>query len=248
MVYQTEAILLAVRDWREADRMVTLFSKEYGKLSAVAYGARRPSNRLAGSIQLFSQLDLSLESGKALDTIKQCEMKNSFRRVRENLFYMAYSSFLAEIVVELSPERQGEPRIFELLVDAFTLIAERNPRLVALAAAWQVLAISGYLPEYRVCVECGNDLHFPVFFDVHAGGVLCSFCKKNDTTDTLTLPISQDTAVLIDALVHLNLKCPGKFSVSGASLLQTEAILIQYLLYCLDKPLKSLAFIKQIGS
>lgn len=243
MIYQAEAILLAVRDWREADRMVTLFSKEYGKLSAVAYGARRPSNRLAGSIQLFSQLDLSLEAGKAFDTIKQCEIKNSFRRVRENLFCMAYSSFLAEIVVELSAERQAEPRLFELLSEALTLISERNPRLVALAAAWQIMEIAGYLPEYKVCVECGKDLQFPAFFDISAGGAVCGSCKINDA-----LPIAQGTVVLIDSLVHLDLKRPGDFSVSGSSLLQTEAILIQYLLYCLDKPLKSLAFIRQIGS
>ncbi|SHI37931.1 DNA repair protein RecO [Propionispora hippei] len=240
MIYPVEAVLLAVRDWRDADRLVTLFSKEQGKLTAVAYGARRPSNRLAGSIQPFAYLDLQLQSGTGMEVIKQCEVKNHFRPVREELTSMSYASFLTELVIELCPERQPEPLLFDILLDAFSLMRTRNPRIVALAAAWKIVEISGYVPEWQVCVACGQALQYPAFFDAGAGGAACSVCSSRE------LQLDKPAVELINTLLELDFKQPEDFSVTGAALVQAEAVLVKYLLYCLDKPLKSLGFIRQL--
>jgi len=239
--YETEAILLVVKNWGEADKMVTFFSREHGKVTAIAYGARRPKSRLAGGMQAFMHIDVALMPGKNLDSIKQYECKNSFRLIREDLTCMAYGLFIAELVAELCPERQPEPLVFDLLLDIFTLISARNPRLVALAGAWQLLSMTGFLPEYKKCICCDQPLTTQAYFLASAGGLACCNCKMQDSIE-----ISMSAVDFLDILLSLDLQNPGHFKVTGMALLETEKMLAKYLMYHLDKPLRSLAFIKQI--
>ena len=248
--YQTEAILLAVRDWSDADRMATLFSRQYGKIHAVAYGARRPRNSLAGSVQVFAHVEVVLSSGKVSDAIRQCEIKTSFRKIREDLFAMAYASFLAELVAELWPEREAEPKVFDVLLFAFKLMTERNPRLVALVCAWQLLSLAGYHTQYQKCAACGNDLTFPAIFDAQAGGGLCSACLQINRSNHLTTinDFTEDTALFIERILHVDMQNPDHFTVNKTTLIRVEKILTVFLTYILDKPLKSMSFIKHVAA
>lgn len=241
MIYQTEAVVLAVRDWRESDRMVTLFSKDQGKLMAAAYGARRPANRLSGSIQPFAHIEVSLEAGRSMDVVKQCEVKRTFREVRENLDMLTYGAFIAEVASELFPERQADPQVFSLLLAAFSLLGQRNPRLTALAALCQLLPAAGYLPEYQECLHCGTDMSFPAYFDAGAGGTVCGRCRMEGV-----LPIDEAGIRLLETFLQMDLREPGQFSVTGAALRQVESCMLAYLLHIMEKPLKSLQVIRQM--
>lgn len=239
--YKTEAILLAVRDFGDADRMVTLFSREFGKLTAVAYGARRPKSSLSGSVQPFIHADLSLASGKNLDSIRQCDIRQAHREVREALVPMAYANFLSELVVELWPEREAEPAVLELLLAAYRTLAVRNPRITALAAAWQLLALAGFRPQQGQCAACGAPVEYPACFDPRSGGAVCRTCAGSDC-----LEYTEEIKTFLERLLDLAWENPGQFSVSGAVLLQTEGLLRAFLAWHLDRPLKSLAFISAV--
>ncbi|BBB92799.1 DNA repair protein RecO [Methylomusa anaerophila] len=246
MEYQTEAILLAVRNWGDADRMVTLFSREYGKITAIAYGARRSKSKLGGCLQPFSHLDLSLSFAKlkrGLDSVKQCEIMTSFRELREDLTLLAYGNFLAELVSELWPEREKDFNAFYILLHAYHLLLVRNPRITTLAAAWQLLSLAGFQPSFDRCLYCEKDLIFPAFIDVRAGGVVCPHC------DHYQLPeITRQVRDLIGNLIRLDWNNPGNFSINGKVLNQAESILCSFLRFQLDKDLNSLKFIQQINA
>ncbi|MCX7781098.1 MAG: DNA repair protein RecO [Negativicutes bacterium] len=241
--YQTEAILLAARDYGGADRMVTLFSSEYGKISAIAYGARNAKNRLAGALQPFTHMDVSLAFGKAIDTVRQCEIKQSFRELREDLIFMAYASFIAEIVVEFWPEREPEPGVFELLLGAFALLSRRNPRIVALAAGWQLMALAGFAPQLEQCAVCGDPLKTPAAFSAQAGGVVCPRCQGSDT-----IIFSGANKIFLTQLLALSWDSPGHFTVNSGVLASTENLLNVFLACRMEKPLKSLAFIRLVNA
>ncbi len=240
--YKTEAILLAVRECDEASRMVTLFSREHGKLSAIAYGARRPRSALAGCIQVFTHAELALAGGRGIDSIKQCEIVRSFRELRENLTTMAYASLLAELTSELWPERETEPPVFELLLAAFDMLGKRNPRITALAGAVQLLALAGFRPELDNCVACGQSLVLPALFDARGGGGVCAACGQPHFP-----AFGPDAKGFVERLLGLDWQNPGQFSVTGAVLTETERLLADFLTYRLDKPLKSMAFIAAIS-
>lgn len=241
--YKTEAILLLARDWQEADRIITLFSREYGKIVAMAYGVRRARNHFAGTLQQFMYVEVVLAPGKNMDSIKQCDIKNPFKEIHSNLDYMAYGALIVEMVNELCPAGQPEPLIFDLLLAAITQLTRHNPRLVALAAAWQLLSLAGYHPQYTQCVSCKESLDEKAYFDAKAGGGVCSNCA-----DKALPQFSAAAQNFLDCLLHLDLGSPKAFTVTGLALMQVEAILLAYVLYCLDKPLKSIAFIRQLSS
>ena len=241
--YQTEAVVVAVRDWGDADKIVTLFSRDHGKIIAFANGARRPKSPLAGGMQLFTHLDVRLSSGKNYDSVKQCETKHSFRHVQEDFNCMAYGMFIAELVAELCPERQSEPGVFDLLVEVLSILSLRNPRMVALAWAWQILFIMGYYPDFNQCGICGQPLSFPAFFSLSSSGCICSQCEHNGLPE-----VSAKVYEFIACLLHVDWRDPGTFTVNGTVLMQTEKILMDYLMQCLDKPLRSMNFIKQVAA
>lgn len=239
--YQTEAILLAVRDWDEADRMVTLFSREFGKITAMAYGARRAKSSLGGCLQVFSHVDLALTPGRSADTVRQCQVRTSFRAIRQDLPRMAYASLVAELVAELWPDREAEPRVFDLLMGVLPVMSERNPRIAALAAAWQFLALAGYAPSIRSCVVCRQPVEGPGAFDPEAGGIVCSGCRTHG------LPgLSPDCAAFLQRVLALDWAAPDRFTVSGAVLQETENLLETFITYHIDRPLKSLSFLRSI--
>ena len=241
--YQVEGILVAVRDWGEADKIVTLFSREQGKIIAFANGARRPKSPLAGGMQLFTHVEVTLAPGKNCDSVKQCEIKHAFRNVQEDFNCMAYGAFIAELTSELCPERQPEPQVFDLLLTVFDILPKRNPRMVALAVAWQMLSITGYYPEFEQCNSCGQALSFPAYFSFASSGCICSRCEHNGLPE-----FNEKMNDFIACLLHLDWDNPGCFTVSGTVLVQTEKLLMGCLLHCLDKPLKSMNFIKQVAA
>ena len=239
--YVTEAIVLSVRDMGEADRLAIVFSREHGKLSAAAYGARRPRSRLAGAVQSFSLVDIALMPGRNLETIGQCEVKRSFRELREDITLMTYAAFLAELVTELWPDRSPEPSAYDVLLGSFSLLLERNPRLVSLSGAWQLLALAGFHPEYERCVDCGQVLALPAFFDACAGGGVCPLCEHAGMQ-----PLDDAVCGFVDKLLNVNWKQPPQFKVTGATLLQAEKMLIEFIAHRIERPLKSVRFIQMM--
>lgn len=243
MQYTTEAILLAVRNWGEADKMVTFLAKDKGKVTAIAYGCRRPRSRLAGGMQSFNHLELNVMGGSRVDTIKDCQVLTPFKALREDLERMAYASFVAEIVAEFCPDNYPEPDIFELSLLSFAAMEQRNPRLTALISACKLLDCAGYQPVYDSCVLCGGELEKESFFSLAHSGCCCQKCHGADE-----LAFDEVMYEFIHNMRCFNFQKPQTFKVSGAVLVKTEQLLLSYLQYVLEKPLKSLDFIAQLAA
>ena len=240
--YTTEVLILGVRSWGEADKMLTLFSRDRGRIKAAAFGCRRPRSPLAGGMQLFNHLDLQLTEGERIDTVRQCTLRHHYKKLSEDLTAMAYGAFVAELAAELAPEREPQPEVFDRLLDIFGAFEMRNPRITALAGAYQLLEFSGSQLHYSRCAQCGREISGDAWFSAADGGVLCSSCGQ------APLPVfAAGTRELICQLVALNWKQPPAFKVHAQSLLQAEHLLLGYLQELLGKPLQSLRFIQQIA-
>lgn len=240
--YQTEAILLAARDWSAADRVVTLFSHDHGIVTAMVYGARKPKSKLGGAMQPLSHLSLSMAAGRGMDSVKQCEVRTSFRPLREDLSRLAYANFIAELTTGLWPERKSEPEVFDTLLDIFNLLALRNPRITALVGAWHLLVFAGFQPEYRQCSRCGQKLSFPAHFSFADGGSLCNSCRSPGTLD-----FGIADRDLLEKIFALDLKQPGKFAINAKTLICAEMLLHGFVRHQLERPLKSLNFINKVS-
>jgi len=119
--YKTEGIILKKQKIQEADYIITIFSKHYGKIRAVAKGARRIISRKSGSLELLNWCSFFLAEGRNLDLISEVELKKTFQSLKEDLHKSIYSFQVLEIVDRLTVS-ENNPRIFKLLTEVLTLM------------------------------------------------------------------------------------------------------------------------------
>ncbi|MBI4058726.1 DNA repair protein RecO [Candidatus Microgenomates bacterium] len=122
--YKLEAIILARRNIGEADRLLTIFSEQQGKLRVIAKGVRRPTSRKRGSVELFNQVSIFLARGKTFNIITEVEVKNNFNEWRKDLAKVGIAYHLAEVVNKLTREEQEQKKVYEILESAFNYLTK----------------------------------------------------------------------------------------------------------------------------
>src|ERR1043166_140870 len=114
-VYRSPAIILKRMDLGEADRIVTFYARDVGKVRAVAKGVRRATSRSAGHLEPFTLSDVLFAVGRELDVISQVDTLESFRTIRENLDLTTHAFYLTELVDLLTEDRSENHVVFDTL-------------------------------------------------------------------------------------------------------------------------------------
>lgn len=240
-LYKTEGIVLRTRNLGEADKICVIYSREEGKFSAVARGARRPKSRLLSVSQPFTHARYLVYRGRSLDTMRQGEIIDSFRNVREDLTRMTIASYAAELVDVAVDERQPSALLFETIRSAWTLFGESGgPENALLWFELKLLDLLGYRPELDGCVSCGKRSAESLLFSPREGGILCSGCKERDGTARRISPRC------IAQMRHL-LNAPARgiqvLRLSADDYNTIRAVLNSYFDYYFERPLKSRSFL-----
>ena len=239
-----EGVILRVRDWQTADKYAVCFTKEHGKLRFVAYGARYGKSTKGRLLQPFARLRLEVTAGQKLDRLAACELAEL--PCAYDMKQMAYGAVIAELTAVLTEDHAPQPELYELLVLALAALRQRNPRLLTLAYALQLLRLAGVAPQLCACTACGRmlDAAEDCFFDAAAGGAVCRECGgAGRDTDAL----GAGTRRLMQTLDALDLAKPKPFSVRGGELMELERVLYKFILCQTEKPLNSLSFLSQLG-
>lgn len=241
---KTDAIVLRARDFGEADKIVTLLTREEGKLQAVAKGARRPRNRMVGATEVFTYGDFLLFRGRNLDTISQCEIRESFRTLREDLTKMAYASYLTELAGEVIREKDRNDGLFLLLLATLHLLTEaEDPEVLTKVFEFKLLSLAGYRPRLEECVECGRPVEgSPVRFTM-AGGVLCRECVSAESPIVI---ISRGTLEMMKRLLEVDPRRAHVLKLSPDIAAELGRLARNYIAYHLERRLKSLEFLDMI--
>ena len=240
-LYQTEAVVIGARNWGEADKMMTFFTRERGLVEAVAFGCRRPRSPLAAGMQLFSYLELQLAEGRRLDTVKQIQLKCHYKKLSEDLSVMAYGALVAEVLREFMPAGVPEPKLFATLLEILTAFESRNPRVTALAAVLQILEFTGLQLRYEHCIHCGKPIVDSGGLSLKEGGALCKNCGEEGL-----IPFSEDLRRTILALRDFDWEETDALKLQGRFIMQAERITLNHLRNLLGHNLKAMEFINQI--
>lgn len=243
-LYKAEAIVLRGRDYGEADRLLTLYSREHGKIPALAKGVRKPRSRLRGGVQPFTHSLFVLYQGRALDTVTQSDARETFPGLASDLTLFASASYLAELVDVLTPERQGNEQVFLWLLAAFHLLGREDPELVCRLAELRLLAALGYRPELYRCVSCGAQDLEGAFFGPGAGGVLCPACRALDGE---AVAVRAGTLKLMQRLAQADPRLLGRLRASGENRREMAAALAAFIHHRSERPLRSASFLRQVG-
>jgi DNA repair protein RecO (recombination protein O) len=176
-------------DLGEADRIVTFYSRDVGKIRAVAKGVRRTTSRSAGHLEPFTLSDVMFAVGRELDVVSQADTLEAFRAVREDLVLTTHAYYLAEMVDLLTEDRMENRAVFDVLVDGLRDLesavsgADAEARLVLIVFHLRLLEALGYRPELRECVTCRVTIEPERNqFSALLGGVLCPGCGPREST------------------------------------------------------------------
>lgn len=176
----TDAIVLHRAEYRDYDRMVTLFSPTMGRVDAVMRGCRRANSALAGAGDLFCAGEYELNYAKERYTVVQCAVKDVFYPLREDLSRLTHASYCLSLADAAALAGQGAEDVFHLLLKALTFLcyADLAPAMLSSAFEMRYMPMMGYLPSTEQCVVCGCPVDGACRFDAELGGVVCLKCPS----------------------------------------------------------------------
>ncbi|MDO8586563.1 MAG: DNA repair protein RecO [Armatimonadota bacterium] len=244
-VYRANAIVLRRTNLGETDRILTLYTREHGRLSAIAKGSRRPASRLAGATELFNFGRYLLATGKSLDVVTQSETRESFPNIRADLNRIAYAIYIVELVNETIEDREPNPDLFDTILSCMYLLEGGvDPEVVTRAFELQLMAASGYRPRLESCARCGTPTSTQkVNFSPSIGGVVCGQCGPLPE-DTMT--IHHETLDTMKALLNAEAAQIRDSRPSERTLDEMANVMRWYIRYRLERELKSSEFIQAL--
>jgi DNA repair protein RecO (recombination protein O) len=240
-LYRDEAVVLRTHKLGEADRIITLLTREHGRVRAVAKGVRKTTSRWGSRLEPFTHVDLQLAEGRNLDVVTQAETLDPFAAGlgRDYERYTAGSVMLETADRLVTEERQPSVQQFLLLVGGLRAMTagEHRPSQVLDSYLLRSLAVSGYAPSFDHCARCGDPGPHR-WFNPAAGGVLCADCKLPGSAG----PAPQ-TIVLLGALLA------GEWVVVAAAeprhLREASGLVAAFVAWHLERGLRSLEYVER---
>jgi DNA repair protein RecO (recombination protein O) len=242
---RVEAIVLRHSDWGEADRLLGLFTREMGKLRAIAKGVRKPRSRKAGHLEPFTRVSLLLAKGRDMWIVTQAETVNAHLCLREELERVGYAAYAVELLDRFTYEEGENPSLYRLLADTLKrLDSEQDPGLAVHYYEMRLLDLLGFRPQLFHCTNCGETIQ-PVdqYFSASLGGVLCPRCGG---TSPGANPISVAALKYLRHFQRSSYPEAARARPTQEVEREIEMLLQHYLTYLLERGLNTPAFLRKI--
>jgi DNA repair protein RecO (recombination protein O) len=254
--FNTTAIVLRRIHFGETDNILTLYTRERGRISAIAKGARKAISRLSGATEVLTRVRYGLASGKSLHIIRQAEVSDSYPMLRQDLNRLAHGLYAAELLNAFVADEDPNWYFFDLLSETLRALETSEP--IEKAARWYELRLledQGYSPGLASCATCGRPI--PGAFapeELFAlsnaqGGALCPFHAHGDRYEDHST-LSHDALVYLQCLNGMTLEDVSRIAEIEApatkSQDQTRTALRRYLRYRSDRDLRSLEFLDNL--
>jgi DNA repair protein RecO (recombination protein O) len=238
---ECEAIVLAAMDYGEADRIVTIFTREYGKVRGIARNGKKSVKRFGAALDIFARLRLRLVLKEGLCSLRNADIMTVFPRIRADLTKIGYAGYACEVVDRFLPEALCNPRLFRLLsaylehLDAFPACAD-DRRFFEV----NLLNIVGYRLSLDRCERCGVGVSSAV------GSTSFATTAKPvcDTCGRIWLPVSPVTLDILRKAMET-----GRFGLvrfSPETLHEAGEILDTAIAAHMNRPLTSLLFLRDV--
>jgi len=243
MLKQLEGIVLRSRDYGETHKIITMYTKQYGKMTALCRGANKPKSRLSAVSQPFIYGDFQTYITKGLSTVQQASMLQSFRKIREDIEKTAYASYIVELLDKLTENNERDPFLFNELLLTLTWINEEEAYFIpVIMFELKMFEKGGFKPTLNRCMQCGSN-STPFAFSVQEGGVLCTSCSTIDPYATMLNPA---VSKLLPILQSVSLSKVGNISVKQENTQVIRQLLEAYYDRFGSYQLKSKRFLEQL--
>ncbi|MGE8206211.1 DNA repair protein RecO [Heyndrickxia sp. NPDC080065] len=243
MLQKCEGIVIRTTDYGESNKIVTLYTREFGKLGVMARGAKKPNSRLSAASQVFTYAYFLFQTSTGLGTMQQGEMISSIRTLREDIFKTGYASYIVDLLDKSVEDKIPNPFLFELLLQTLNYINdEYDIDIITNIFEMKMLNVLGLYPVLNQCAICGSqDGQFG--FSIRENGLICHRCFDKDPYH---LPTSQTAIRLLRIFYYIDLSRLGSISVKDETKKELRTIISMYYNEYSGLHLKSKKFLEQI--
>lgn len=244
MLQKCEGIVIRTTDYGETNKVVTLYTREWGKVGVMARGAKKTNSRLSAITQLFTYGYFLIQKGSGLGSLQQGEMISSLRSIREDIFLTAYASYIVDLTDKATAdENKPNPFLFELLNQTLTLINEGyDLDVLTNIYEMKMLDLFGLHPCLNQCAVCGNT-NGQFSFSVREGGFICHQCVVQDP---YAIKISPSTVKLLRIFYYFDLARLGNIDVKPETKAQLKKVISAYYEEYSGLNLKTKKFLNQM--
>lgn len=229
-----EGIVLREIRYKDTSKILTIYTREHGKIAAMARGAYKPRSGLIANTQLFSHNEYEVYKGKNFHYINQGHIINSFYSIREKMERVSYGYYMLEMIDKSLEEEQKSEKLFLLLEKGLKILSSLEDDFLKFIVSYELKFISflGYRPVIEKCVLCEGKLSSKSKFSIKSGGLICSDCFLQDPT---AKNIDRNIYHTIEKFLYTKLEDVSNVDISENSLNKLHNILVQYILYNIDR-------------
>jgi DNA repair protein RecO (recombination protein O) len=240
-LYRDEAIILRTQKLGEADRIITMLTKEHGRVRGVAKGVRRTTSKFGARLEPGSHVDIQLHTGRTFDTITQVEaIQNYGEEISSDYQRWTIAHAILETAERFSPhEQEPAPQEFSLVVGGMKALAENryDASLILDAFLLRSLSIGGYAPSLSQCSRCEKPGPHR-YFSLVGGGSVCNDCRPSASATP-----AAETLALMEALISSNWEAAS--ASEGRHRREASGLIAAYLQWHLERGLRSLPMVER---
>ncbi|ARK26102.1 DNA repair protein RecO [Sporosarcina sp. P37] len=210
MLNKLEGFIIKSIPYGESNKIVTIYTREAGKITAMARGAKKPASRLAAITQTFTHGYFLVRSSRGMGSLEQGDLISSVRHIRADLETTAYAGLIVELLDRLTEPEQPNAGIFRLLEESFHAMEEGyDAEAISLFVQWKMLPVAGIHPVLHECANCGaTEGEFA--FSFQQIGFLCHRCFH---ADAYIIRLSPTQTKLIRMFYNVPLDQIGKLTL-----------------------------------
>jgi DNA repair protein RecO (recombination protein O) len=247
-IHKTEALVLNKWDFRETSLIVNFYTRDFGKLSGILKGIKKEPAKFASTLEPFSHNDIVFykKINSALHLVSQCDIKDNFDIVRQNIHKVGAASLMTELIDAVMPQEDKNEDVFNLALTSLKeLEINQNSEKIMTIFKIKMLAFSGFKPHFDSCVSCGARMSGHSKFSSALGGLLCTQCYPKDLK---ARTIFRGTVASILHIEKNEFKNNLNLGMNPQIKKELEVILNSFLNFHLEKELKSQKVINKINN
>ena len=220
--YRTEGLIIKEEDRGEADRLFTIYTKDFGKLKILGRAIRKIKSKLKGDFQLFSFTELEFIQGKTYKTLTDAILIKNFFEIKKDLRKLKIIYQIADALDNLVKGEEPDEKIWKLLLGVFDKLNNLelttcNLQLIYYYFLWNLFSILGYAPEFYHCILCQKKLKpEKLYFSSQEGGIICFHCFQGKKIAPIL--ITPTTIKILRLILEKKLSILQKLKVEKSSI------------------------------
>lgn len=239
--YKTLGIIIKRRNINEADRLLTVMTEKQGKITVIAKGVRRTLSKLGSHLEPYNLVNFVLAEGRNFDTVTGAVVEKYYDGVGADLNRMTRAGRIAELIDNLTHEREEHKKLFWLLNSSLDYLNKTGNNLVDLYFFVNALAELGYCPELYECASCREEIDpESIIWNHEHGGIVCGDCQISGET------IEAEVVKVLRLFLKKEPSVVEKLTISAELSAKVEAVLMGFIKYINQRDLNSEKFLQSV--